>query len=174
MQALTALAVLRLEKGLVSAPSLIVCPASVALHWEDEIARYFPTQLLQAVRISKTGTGTGNLKELDGTAVVIVSYDTVRRSMNGGSGLQLRDRVWETVILDEAHLIKNPHTATTQAVYGLQAHHRIALTGTPVQNQVLCFECYMYYLCATVYSIVCTIYYVIVYTIDDIYFVYCM
>jgi superfamily II DNA or RNA helicase len=60
----------------------------------------------------------------------------LRRDVISGDGSRLLGTVWEAVVLDEAHLIKNPAAATTKAVGALQCKHRIALSGTPVQNQV--------------------------------------
>lgn len=131
LQALTALAVQRIECGFRSVPSLIVCPATLVLHWEEEISRYFPQDLLRPVKFSATMP-----PELDARDVVIASYETVRRDVAKGARSTLLGRMWETVIADEAHLIKNPAAGTTRALCSLQSRHRIALSGTPLQNQV--------------------------------------
>jgi SNF2 family DNA or RNA helicase len=135
LQALTALAVLRIEKQLVNRPFLVVCPASVVLHWGDEVARYFPAHLLCAVKFA-AGQGSFEPKDASGATVVVVSYETLRRDVSRGAKSVLRGCMWEAVVLDEAHLIKNPAAGTTKAVCSLQSLHRIALSGTPVQNQV--------------------------------------
>lgn len=146
LQALTALAIQRIEVNFMTEPSLIVCPATLVLHWEDEIAHYFPSDLLRAVKYSSlTGSGAtagggGGGVVLEGRDVVIASYEMVRRDVikasgNGGTSL-LSGRLWETVIADEAHLIKNPAAGATKAVCSLQSKHRMALSGTPLQNQV--------------------------------------
>ena len=137
LQALTALAVLRIEKDMQSAPFLVVCPASVVMHWEDEIKKYFPPSLLRPVRFASNmpaATAAAALK--DGATVMVVSYELMRRDVTSGPRSVLKTTLWETVVLDEAHLIKNPMAGITKAACSLQSLHRIALTGTPVQNQV--------------------------------------
>lgn len=138
LQALTALAILRIEKERVNAPFLVVCPASVVLHWADETARYFPPSLLTAVRYEELCRASPC--PLGGNSIALVSYDMLRRDVASGAKSVLTRRVWEAVVLDEAHLIKNPAAATTKAVGVLQCKHRIALSGTPVQNQVCTFS----------------------------------
>ena len=121
---------LRIEKNYATIPSLIVCPASVVLHWEDELCKYFPETLLKPVKFSPT-----QHSQYCSNSVVIISYEMLRRDALSNKSL-LQQRTWEVVVLDEAHLIKNPTTATAKVVFGLQSRHRIALTGTPIQNQV--------------------------------------
>lgn len=137
LQSLTALAVLRMEKNRVNNSFLVVCPASVVLHWLDETARFFPADLLCAVRYEDL---TSRKHILQAASIVVVSYDMLRRDVTSGDGSRLLGTVWEAVVLDEAHLIKNPAAATTKAVGALQCKHRIALSGTPVQNQVRCLR----------------------------------
>ena len=134
LQALTALAVLRVERHLQTAPALVVCPASVVMHWEDEVRKYFAADLLCPVRFTPSLSSPG-ISEI-GAAVVIVSYEMARRDVSSGPRSLLRSVLWECVILDEAHLIKNPATGAARAVCSLRSNHRIALSGTPVQNQV--------------------------------------
>lgn len=139
LQALTALAVLRLEKEMNTKPFLVVCPASVVQHWVDETARYFPEKLLLALPYSDL---KGNMAEaLCGRHIIVVSYEMLRRDVSSGAkSSKLLNQIWEAAVLDEAHLIKNPEAATTRAVCALKCKHRIALSGTPVQNQVhTCF-----------------------------------
>jgi hypothetical protein len=45
-------------------------------------------------------------------------------------------RVWQCIVLDEVHLIRNPHSATTKSIFQLKSLSRIAASGTPIQNQV--------------------------------------
>ena len=140
--------------------SLVVCPASVCLHWLTETKMRFPVSLLRAVPFSQWAQGGEIEGEGEGGHVLVVaSYDTVRRQLGPGSGggkhnkhnkhskkskkggkgnRDLSETRWEHLILDEAHLVKNPRTQTSKAVFGLasRSKHRLALTGTPVQNQV--------------------------------------
>lgn len=164
LQALTTIAVLRVERWLSNMqsedlPSLVVCPSSLQLHWEDEIKKFFPDWLLKPMRYTRQGssdikcsnehqqgddTSSDNkvnpilrmMQEhfgpsLQSNSIVIISYDSLRRD-----NFVFTAGLWDFVILDEAHLIKNPSTLTARAVFGLQARMRIALTGTPIQNHV--------------------------------------
>jgi SNF2 family DNA or RNA helicase len=108
----------------------------VVLHWVDEVARYFPAHLLSAVKFASGQSSFDPSGAGGGAAVVVVSYEMLRRDVSRGVKSVLRGCVWEAVVLDEAHLIKNPAAGTTKAVCSLQSLHRIALSGTPVQNQV--------------------------------------
>lgn len=120
-----------------TAPSLIVCPASVVMHWEDEIRKYFPPSFLCPVRFASNMPAAAVAAALkDGSTVMVVSYELMRRDVMSGHRSALKATLWETVVLDEAHLIKNPAAGSTKAACSLQSLHRMALTGTPVQNQV--------------------------------------
>jgi SNF2 family DNA or RNA helicase len=106
----------------------VVCPASLGLHWEQEVGKFFPGTLLRPHRYSKAFR---DLSVLGGGDVLIVSYDALRSQLAAFQGI-----LWEYIVLDEAHLIRNPRTATARAVFSLRSRHRMALSGTPVQNQV--------------------------------------
>lgn len=140
IQALTSLAVHRVSEGFQTFPSLIVCPASLKLHWSQEIPKFFPSHILNAKVLGQTNWSKANSSKESQAAVdmftsadvVIVSYEALRSGFLEVFG----DRIWEVVILDEAHVIKNPATQTAKCVFKIKAKRRIALTGTPVQNQV--------------------------------------
>ncbi len=132
MQALTAIAVVRVEKRFDTLPSLVVCPASLTLHWEQEISKFFPPALLSPMRVvAQSGKGSAKtVLAAEAHHVVIASYDSLRTSP------ARFQREWQYAVLDEAHLVRNPRTAAAQAVFALRARSRVALSGTPVQNQV--------------------------------------
>lgn len=76
---------------------------------------------------------------------MIASYDQLRTHMNkflfeaqssNSTSEGKKVRVWAAVVADEAHLIKNPASKTAQSVFQLKSHFRIALSGTPIQNNV--------------------------------------
>jgi TATA-binding protein-associated factor len=130
-------------------PFLIVCPASLVLHWQYEITKFFPSFLLKPVlykrnmnaefqsdsqNASSNGTENDHAKqELYGSSTVLIaSYESVRADTDS---FFLR-RAFEAVALDEAHVIKNPHSLTAQSIFQLKSNFRIALSGTPVQNNV--------------------------------------
>lgn len=104
-------------------PSLIVCPASVLPVWEGEVKRFFPhieTRILsRADAFSKEDKGI----------LWLASYSQLRRHKH-----LLPDIDFAYCVLDEAQFIKNPEAKVTQACYTIQAQHRLALTGTPMEN----------------------------------------
>ncbi|THV07958.1 SNF2 superfamily chromatin remodeling protein [Dendrothele bispora CBS 962.96] len=115
----------------VHLPSLIVCPPTLTGHWYYEVLKY--TDNLKPIMY------TGNARErakllnkLNGYDVVITSYEVVRNDINN-----LEGRQWLYCILDEGHVIKNAKTKLTKAVKSIQAQHRLILSGTPIQNNVL-------------------------------------
>ncbi|KAI8999034.1 SNF2 chromatin remodeling protein [Trametes punicea] len=112
-------------------PSLIVCPPTLTGHWYYEILKY--TENLRPVLY------TGNSRErykllpkLKSYDVVITSYEVVRNDI-----ANLQDINWHYCILDEGHIIKNAKTKLTKAVKCIKAVHRLILSGTPIQNNVL-------------------------------------
>lgn len=115
-----ALLVLRADQG----PALVVAPTSVAFNWRSELARFAPGL---RVRLLGDLTDSGAPKALGPGDVVIASYGLLSRD-----GLQAVG--WSTVVLDEAHAIKNAATQRAQASRMLRARARLALTGTPVEN----------------------------------------
>ncbi|CAN5817227.1 DEAD/DEAH box helicase [soil metagenome] len=106
-------------------PHLVVCPTSVVANWEREIARFAPG--LQVRR--HHGPDRGAIGGTDG--VVVTSYGTLRRDIE-----QLADVDWRVVTLDEAQQVKNPDTLRARSVRQLRSSHRVALTGTPVENRL--------------------------------------
>ncbi|KAJ1310135.1 hypothetical protein OPQ81_006880 [Rhizoctonia solani] len=115
----------------VHIPSLIICPTTLTGHWYAEIVKY--TNNMKALRY--VGTSRERQKLLDQVPhhdVVIASYDSVRNDI-----ANLTQFNWHYCILDEGHQIKNGRTKITQAVKMINAHHRLLLSGTPIQNNVL-------------------------------------
>ena len=109
-------------------PSLVVAPRSVVYNWLDEAARFAPD-----LRTLEYGGGEradlrARLAEHD---LVVVTYGVVRRD-----ALHLRAIPFEYVIFDEAQAVKNPATQAYKACRLLQARHRLALSGTPVENHL--------------------------------------
>lgn len=114
------------------APTLLVAPTSVLGNWQREVERFAP-QL-------RTHLHHGPAREQDQAAfvqraqevaLVITSYSLARKDVALLSSL-----AWHRVVLDEAQNIKNPKAAQTKAVCKLPATHRLALTGTPVENRL--------------------------------------
>ncbi len=109
-------------------PSLIVVPRSVVYNWQDEAARFTP-QLRMAIY---SGPQRKRLLEtLDDHDLVVTTYGVLRRDI-----LRLKSINFDYVILDEAQAIKNPSSQAAKASRLVRARHRLALTGTPVENHL--------------------------------------
>lgn len=109
----------------VDRPSLVVCPASVIPVWKSEAAHFFPGMKVEVL-------GKNNLFAAEQVDLWVASYTQLRRNKQ-----LLADRDFYFVVLDEAQFIKNPDAKVTQACLSIRAEHRIALTGTPVENRLL-------------------------------------
>ncbi|KAF2212433.1 hypothetical protein CERZMDRAFT_97704 [Cercospora zeae-maydis SCOH1-5] len=112
-------------------PSIIICPPTLTGHWKQEIRTYAP--FLTAVAYAGPPVERGKVRDQLGTAdIVITSYEIVRNDVE-----ILLPIAWNYCVLDEGHLIKNPKAKVTQAVKRLMSNHRLILSGTPIQNNVL-------------------------------------
>ncbi|WP_204103151.1 MULTISPECIES: DEAD/DEAH box helicase [Spirulina sp. CCY15215] len=114
-------------------PTLLIAPTSVLGNWQKEISKFAP-HLSSIVhhgsdRANETKTFKKECKDKD---VVITSYTLVRKDTKLFDALD-----WHRIVLDEAQNIKNPKTAQTKAILKLKSRHRLALTGTPVENRLL-------------------------------------
>ncbi len=113
------------------APTLLICPTSVVANWKHEIDRFAPSlRALIHHGIDRLG-GQEFLSAMAVHDLAITSFGTARRDID-----LLEQVEWGDLILDEAQNIKNPRAKQTQAVRRIRAHNRIALTGTPVENQL--------------------------------------
>ena len=113
------------------APTLVVCPMSVVGNWQREAARFTPELKLHVHHGADRLRGDEFVGELAGTDLVITSYGIAARDRE-----ELARVRWARVVCDEAQNIKNHATRQAQAVRGLPAGSRIALTGTPVENRL--------------------------------------
>ncbi|HHQ48586.1 MAG TPA: DEAD/DEAH box helicase, partial [Acidobacteria bacterium] len=111
-----------------SSTALVVCPRGVMEHWQDLLHRYAPHL--------KTHLYHGPSRSLaalrPSTAVVLTTYDIMVRSTE-----ELREHAWTVAVFDEAQRIKNPRTKAARAARRIPAEHRIALSGTPLENRLL-------------------------------------
>jgi superfamily II DNA or RNA helicase len=124
---LTALAfVLHRHESGDASPTLVVCPSSLITTWEREAARFAPD--VPVIRYHGT---TRHLGRLPNGAIVLTTYGILRANDPG-----LRGRTWGLVIADEAQHAKNHASATARSLRALQARTRLALTGTPVENNL--------------------------------------
>jgi superfamily II DNA or RNA helicase len=101
---------------------LIVCPTSVIDHWREKLARYLP-DIPFAIHY-----GAGRTVRRD-ARLIVTSYGVLRSDLE-----RLRTRTFDLLIVDEIQTIKNPDTATHQALRAIDRRIAIGLTGTPVEN----------------------------------------
>jgi SNF2 family DNA or RNA helicase len=112
-------------------PTLLICPMSVVGNWHKEAARFTPDLPVMVHHGLERARGAEFKKRAAKHALVLSSYALLHRDFD------LLKRVdWAALVLDEAQNIKNPQTKQAQAARALKAGHRIALTGTPVENHV--------------------------------------
>ncbi len=129
VQALAWLAHLR-QQDPTGGPSLVVCPASVVHNWAREAARFAPE--LRVLLLTSGESRHAEWEQIGSWDLVVTNYALLRRDAERWRGVDLR-----AVILDEAQNIKNPNAAVTRAASSLRAKHRLALTGTPLENRAL-------------------------------------
>jgi superfamily II DNA or RNA helicase len=114
------------SKGEIDAPSLAVVPKSLIFNWKQEVQRFTP----QLRVLDYTGLGRKK-QDLSAYDLVLTTYGTLRRD-----AVHFKDTVFDYVILDEAQAIKNAKTESAKAVRLLRGSHRLAMTGTPVENHL--------------------------------------
>jgi SNF2 family DNA or RNA helicase len=112
-------------------PVLLVCPTSVVNNWHKEAAKFTPELPVLVHHGAARKRGEPFAKSAAEHAIVISSYALLHRDQE-----MLKSVEWAGVILDEAQNIKNPETRQAQAARALPGGYRIALTGTPVENNV--------------------------------------
>jgi len=112
-------------------PVLLVCPTSVVSNWQKEAARFTPE--LPVMVHHGIGRKKGEAFEEDAgrQAMVVSNYALLHRDIE-----HLRRVDWAGVVLDEAQNIKNPDTKQARSARSLKADYRLALTGTPVENNI--------------------------------------
>lgn len=121
---------LKQEKRL-SGPALLICPTSVLGNWQKELERFAPSLKLYLHH----GPARAKGKLFPGAAanadVVLTTYALAPLDREELGGIR-----WSTLCLDEAQNIKNAYTKQASAIRSFRADHRIALTGTPMENRL--------------------------------------
>jgi superfamily II DNA or RNA helicase len=108
-------------------PSFVVVPRSLVHNWIQEAERFAPS-----LRVRDYSTASRAMDvDLAGIDVLVATYGTLRRDV-----LTLKDVPIDYLILDEAQAIKNANTASAKAARLLRPQHRLALTGTPIENHI--------------------------------------
>ncbi|MFB7197160.1 SNF2-related protein [Streptomyces sp. NPDC056240] len=109
-----------------AAPTLVVCPTSLMGNWQREIERFAP-----GTPVRRFHGGRRSLEDLAAGEFVLTTYGTMRLD-----AAQLAAVDWGMVVTDEAQHVKNPHSATAKELRTIGARARVALTGTPVENNL--------------------------------------
>lgn len=112
-------------------PALLICPTSVLGNWQKELARFAPEikVMLHYGKSRLSGVALG--EALDDCDIVLTSYTTALMDQE-----TLQNYTWSSLCLDEAQNIKNAQNKQSAAIRSLNALHRIALTGTPIENRL--------------------------------------
>jgi len=109
-------------------PFLVVAPRSLVYNWLDEAGRFTPTLKVKEYR----GPGREKLQgKFEKHDIIVTTYGTLRRDIGYLSTVE-----FDTIVLDEAQAIKNPSSQTAKASRLLKGRHRLALTGTPIENHL--------------------------------------
>ncbi len=113
-------------KSELDKPSLAVVPKSLIFNWKQEVERFTPQ--LRVLDYTGIDRNKNTFSDFD---LILTTYGTLRRD-----ALRFKDTVFDYVILDEAQAVKNSNTESAKAVRLLRGVHRLALSGTPVENHL--------------------------------------
>ncbi|XP_030373466.1 TATA-binding protein-associated factor 172 [Scaptodrosophila lebanonensis] len=125
----------RMTDGETPLPSLVICPPTLTGHWIYEVNKFLAqSQILRPLHYFGIPVGREKLRSHIGTScnLVVTSYDAIRKDID-----YFRNIHFNYCVLDEGHIIKNGKTKNSKAVKQLKANHRLILSGTPIQNNVL-------------------------------------
>ncbi|MFP5336070.1 MAG: SNF2-related protein [Actinomycetes bacterium] len=114
-----------------TAPTLLLCPMSLVGNWQREGAKFAPGLRVYAHHGPQRLRGKKLQRRLAKADLVVTTYTTATRDID-----ELERHDWHRVVLDEAQAIKNSLSQAAKAVRRLSAEHRVALTGTPVENRL--------------------------------------
>ncbi|MFC9544827.1 SNF2-related protein [Streptomyces sp. NPDC056956] len=123
---LIALHLYRQNEPGAAGPTLVVCPASLMGNWQREIERFAP-----GTPVRRFHGARRSLDDLAGDGFVLTTYGTMRLDAE-----RLAAVLWGMVVADEAQHVKNPYASTARALRSIGARARVALTGTPVENNL--------------------------------------
>lgn len=117
----------------VPMPSLVVCPPTLTGHWVYEVKKFLTRKYLNPLQYAGPPAERERLRhQVKHHNLVVASYDIVRKDIEFFSHIK-----WNYCILDEGHIIKNGRTKNFKAIKRIVAKHRLILSGTPIQNNVL-------------------------------------
>lgn len=113
------------ENGKQKKISLIVCPKSLVNNWKSEFERFTPN-----LQVEVHEAGAIDLSKIK-TDILITTYGLLQRNIEVFSLYE-----FDYAVLDEAQAIKNARSLTAMACYAIKANHRLALSGTPIENHI--------------------------------------
>ncbi|CAH3137716.1 unnamed protein product [Pocillopora meandrina] len=114
-------------------PSLVICPPTLTGHWVYEVEKFVNKDFLKPLHYTGPPSERQRLRnKVKNHSLVVASYDIVRND-----GEFFRSVHWNYCVLDEGHIIKNGKTKLAKVIKQLRASHRLILSGTPIQNNVL-------------------------------------
>ncbi len=123
----------KIKDGKNKKPFLVIVPTSLVFNWKNEIEKFTPeltTYLHHGPKRIKTEK---KFKEmLDTKDIIITTYGTLRNDLD-----HFASNEFEYLILDEAHIIKNPSSVTAKSVFALKAKNKLVISGTPIQNNLM-------------------------------------
>lgn len=123
------LAFLNQEKQISKVPSLVVCPTSVVENWMRECQRFAPALKVFALVGKNRAQSFANVNSYN---LIITSYPLIQRDLE-----EYCKRPWHYLIMDEAQKVKNHRTKTHEAFCKIKAKHKLALSGTPIENRLM-------------------------------------
>jgi SNF2 family DNA or RNA helicase len=130
IQWITYLMILK-EQEPFSTPSLLICPTSVLGNWQMELKRFAPSLRIHLHYGPQRWKGASFAQDVSAYDLVLTSYTLSHLDID-----ELKSVRWNCICLDEAQNIKNAYTKQSITIRGLQGNHRIALTGTPIENRL--------------------------------------
>ncbi|EKE41477.1 hypothetical protein ENUP19_0213G0009 [Entamoeba nuttalli] len=113
--------------------SLVVAPLTLIPHWVSEAHRFVPSLRVIILHNDLSSTNKDNINLLNTThnSLYLTTYEFIRTHKD-----ILSEYLWFCIVLDEGHKIKNPNAEISKAVKMLEAHQRLLLSGSPIQNNL--------------------------------------
>ena len=125
IQVLTTILYFKEKNLLETEPTLIIVPPTLISNWEQEINKFTPELSYYIYH------GSNRIFPLEDYDIILTSYGVIRLDLE-----LFLDRKWFICVIDEAQNIKNPSTQQTKSIKSINAHNKIALTGTPIENRL--------------------------------------
>src|SRR5205807_10026487 len=110
-------------------PTLVIARPAVVGNWAAGAERFTPGLSVVVHHGASRASMEALEKEVSGADIVITTYATAVRDVEG-----LSNMTWDRIVIDEAQAIKNPASETAQQLRRLEARNKVALTGTPIEN----------------------------------------